>query len=101
MDGFGIPFLDGGQYGVHGHDSSHEGGGYSSREVPDKDIWVFDIGPGGMVLEFCNVLVQGRRVSSVLFKDHSFGCEPGNGSFSDVSLFKVLVELGDKVYIGS
>ena len=27
IDGFGIPFLDGGGYGVHGHDASHEGGG--------------------------------------------------------------------------
>ena len=100
MDGFGIPFLDGGWYGVHGHDSLHEGGGYSSGEVSDKDIWVFYIGPGDVVLEFQDVLVQGREVSSVLLKDHSFGCEPGNGCSSDISLFKVFIELGDKVYVG-
>ena len=62
MDGLGIPFLDGGWYGIHGHDSSHEGGEYSSGEVSNKDIWVFYIGPGDMVLEFQDVLVQGRRV---------------------------------------
>ena len=52
MDGFGIPFLDSGWHGVHRHDSSHEGRGDSSREVPNEDVWVFDIGPGNMVLEF-------------------------------------------------
>ena len=52
MDGFGIPFLNSGWDGIHGHDSLHEGGGYSSREVSNEDVWVFDIGPGDMVLEF-------------------------------------------------
>ena len=46
-------------------------------------------------------MVQGRGVSSVLLKDHSFGCEPGDGSSSDVPLFKIFVELGDKVHVGS
>ena len=54
-----------------------------------------------MVLEFRDVLVQGRGVSPVLLKDHSFGCEPGDGCSSDIPLFKVFIELGDKVYIGS
>ena len=101
MDGFGIPFLDGGWYGIHGHDLSHEGGGYSSGEVPDKDIRVFYIGPGNVVLEFQDVLVQERGVSSVLLKDHSFGCKPGDGCSSDISLFKVFIKLGNKVYVGS
>ena len=52
MDGFGIPFLDSSRHGVHGHDPSHEGGGYFSREVSNEDIWVFDIGPSDVVLEF-------------------------------------------------
>ena len=29
MDGFEVPFLDGGGYGVHGHDVLHEGEGDS------------------------------------------------------------------------
>ena len=95
MDGFGIPFLNGGRYGIHRHDLLHEGGGYSHGEVSDKDIWVFDIGPGDMILKFGDVLVQGRRVGSVLFEDHSFGCEPGDSSSSDVPLFKVLIEFGN------
>ena len=101
MDGFGISFLDGSWYGIHGHDSSHEGGGYSSREVSNKDIRVFYIGPGNVILEFRDVLVQGRGVSLVLLKDHSFGCKSGNGCSSDISLFKVFIELDDKVYVGS
>ena len=101
MDGFGIPFLDGGWYSVHGHDLLHEGGGYSSGEVLNKDIRVFYIGPGEVVLEFRDILIQGRGVSLVLLKDHSFGCEPGDGCSSDISLFKVFIELGDKVYVGS
>ena len=101
MNGFGIPFLDGGWYGVHGQDSSHEGGRYSSGEVPSKDIQVFYIGPGDMVLEFQDILIQGRGVSLVLLKDYLFDCEPGNSGSSDVSLFKVFIELGDKVYVGS
>ena len=52
MDGFGIPFLNSGWHGIHGHDSSHEEGGYSSREVPNEDVWVFNIGLGNVVLEF-------------------------------------------------
>ena len=52
MDGFGVPFLDSSQYSVHGHDPLHEGGGYSSGEVPNEDIWVFDIGLSNVVLEF-------------------------------------------------
>ena len=101
MDGLEISFLDGGWHGIHGHDSSHEGGGYFSGEVPNKDTRVLHIGSGNMVLEFQDVLVQGRGVSLVLLKDHLFGCEPGDGCSSDISLFKVFIELGDKVYIGS
>ena len=101
MDGFGIPFLNGGWCGVHRHNSSHEGGRYSRREVSNKDIWVFDIGPGDVILEFGDVLVQGGRVGSVLFEDHSFGCEPGNSSSGDIPLFKVLVEFDNEVHIGS
>ena len=52
MDGFGIPFLDSDQHSIHGHDSLHEGGRYSSREVSKEDIRVFDVGSGNVVLEF-------------------------------------------------
>ena len=57
MDGFGIPFLNGGRYVVHGHGLSHEGGRYHCGEVSDKDIGIFDVGLGNMVLEFRDVLV--------------------------------------------
>ena len=101
MDGFGVPFLDNSWHGVHGHDPSHEGGGYSSGEVSNEDIWVFDVGSSDMVLEFRDVLVQRGEVGSVFFKDHLFGSEPGNGSSSNVPLFKIFVELGNKVHVGS
>ena len=51
MDCFGVPFLDDSWYGIHGHDLSHERGGYSGREISNEDVWVFDIGLGNMVLE--------------------------------------------------
>ena len=51
MNGLGVPFLNGGWYVVHGHNAAHEGGGYSCGEVPNKDIGVFDIGLGDVVLE--------------------------------------------------
>ena len=73
----------------------------SMDKVFNEDIWIFDIGLSDVVLEFRDVLVQGRGISLVLFKDHSFGREPGNGSSSDISLFKIFVELGDKVHVGS
>ena len=101
MDGFGVSFLDSSRHGVHGHDLSHEKGGYSSREIFNEDIWIFDIGSSDMILEFRDVLVQRRGVGSVLFKDHLFGSEPGNGGSSDIPLFKIFVELGDKVHVGS
>ena len=41
-DGFLVPILDSGRDCVHGHDSAHEGGRDSSREVSDKDILVGD-----------------------------------------------------------
>ena len=100
MDSFGVPFLNGGRYSVHRHDVAHEGRRYSCGEVSDKDIGVFDIGSGDVVLEFEDVLVQGGRVDSVLFEENLFGCEPGDSSSSDISLFKVFVELGNEVYIG-
>ena len=49
MDGFEVPFLDSSWYGVHEHDLLHEGGGYSSREVPNEDVWIFDIGLSNVV----------------------------------------------------
>ena len=93
--------MDSSWHGVHGHDSSHEEGGYSSREVSNEDIWVFDIGSGNIVLEFRDIFVQRRGIGSVFFKDHLFGSEPGNGGPSDISLFEILVELGNKVCVGS
>ena len=51
VDGFGVPFLDSSWYGIHGHDLLHERGGYSSGEVSNEDVWIFDIGSGDMVLE--------------------------------------------------
>ena len=39
-DGFLVPVIDGGRDSVHGHDSVHEGGRDSSREVSNKDILV-------------------------------------------------------------
>ena len=51
VDHFGVPFLNGSWHDVHGHDSSHERGRYSSGEVSNEDIWVFDIGLSNMVLE--------------------------------------------------
>ena len=51
VDRFEVPFLNGSWYGIHGHDLSHERGGYSSREISDEDVWVFDVGPGNMVLK--------------------------------------------------
>ena len=80
---------------------SHEGGGYSSREVANEDIWVFNIGSSNVILEFQDVLVQRRGVGSVFLKDHPLGSEPGDGSSSDVSLFKVFIEFGDKVCVSS
>ena len=47
-----VPFLDGSWYGIHGHDALHEEGGYSGREISDEDIWIFDVGPSNMILEF-------------------------------------------------
>ena len=42
-DGFLVPVFDGGGDSVHGHDSTHEGGGDSGREISDKDILVGDV----------------------------------------------------------
>ena len=42
VNGLFVPVVDGGRDGVHGHDSAHEGGGDSGREVPDEDILVGD-----------------------------------------------------------
>ena len=100
MNGFGIPFLNGGWHGVHRHDSSHDRGRYSHGEISNKDIWIFDIGSGDVILELRDVLVQGGRVGLVLFEDHSFGCEPGDSGSSDIPLFKVLIEFGNEVHIG-
>ena len=101
VDGFGIPFLNGGRYVVHGHDSSHEGRRYSCGEVSDKDIGIFDVGSGNVILEFRDVLVQGGRVGSIFLEDHSLGRKPGNSSSGNVPLFEVLIELGNEVHIGS
>ena len=97
VDRFGVPFLDGSWYGVHGHDSLHEDRGYSGRKVSNKDVWVSDIGLGDMVLEFGDVLVQRGRIGSVLFEGHLLGGEPSNGGTSDIPLFEVLVELEDEI----
>ena len=100
MDGFGIPFLDGGWYGIHGHDSSHEGGGIPAEKYPIRTFRSFIL---AWATWFWNseTLVQEGGISSVLLKDHLFGCEPDDGCSSDISLFKVFIELGDKVYVGS
>ena len=52
VDCLRVPFLDGSWYGIHGHDALHEEGGYSGREISDEDIWIFDVGPSNMILEF-------------------------------------------------
>ena len=101
MNGFGVSFLDSSRHGVHGHDLSHKGGGYSSGEVSNEDVWVFDVGSSNVILEFRDILIQRGKVGSVFFKDHSFGSEPGDGGSSDIPLFKIFVELSNKVHVGS
>ena len=41
-DGFLVPVFNGRGDSVHGHDSAHEGGRDSGREVSDKDILIGD-----------------------------------------------------------
>ena len=100
MNGLGVPFLNGGRYGIHRHNAAHEGWGYSYGEVPNKDIGVFDIGPSDVVLEFGDILIQRGRIGSILLKDHSLGCEPSNGGSGGISLLKIFIEFGNEVPIG-
>ena len=50
VDCFGVPFLNGSWYSIHGYDLLHKRGGNSGREMSNEDIWIFDVGPGDMVL---------------------------------------------------
>ena len=61
-----VPFVDGGGDSVHRHDSSHEWWGNSSREVPDQDIRVRDIGEGDVVFKGGNIFHQRGGVRVVL-----------------------------------
>ena len=97
-NGLLIPFVDGGGDGVHGHDLAHEWRGNSSREVPDQDIRVRDVGKGNVVFERGNVFRQGGGVRVVLFALlHSLGGKPGDGVPGDVVVLERSVELCDEV----
>ena len=39
-DSFLVPIINGGGYGIHGHDAAHQGGWDSCREISDQDIGV-------------------------------------------------------------
>ena len=51
-----IPSLNGGGYGVHGVDSSYEGGWNSSRKEVDEHIIVIDFTEGCVVFELGYVI---------------------------------------------
>ena len=97
-DSLFVPFIDSGGDGVHRHDSSHEWGGNSGREVPDEDIRVRDVGEGDVVFEGGNVFCQRGGVRVVLLALlHSLGGKPGDGVPGDVVVLERGVELGDEV----
>ena len=58
---------------------------------------MFDDGPGNMVLEFGDVLIQRRGVCLVFLENHLLGGEPSDSSSGDVSLLEVFIELHNKV----
>ena len=95
-----IPVIDGRRNGVHGHDSTHEGGRDASGEISNKDILVGDACEGRVVLKVRNVLDEGRGVSVVLSFGHVFGGEPGNSVAGGVMVFERGFEFGDKVKEG-
>ena len=96
-----VPFVDGGGDGVHGHDSAHERGWDSCREVSDQDVGVGDIGEGDVVFECGDILHQRGRVGVVLFLLHPLGGKPGDSVSGDIVVFKRGVELRDEVSEGS
>ena len=95
---FLVPFVDGGEDGVHGHDAAHKRWWDPCREVSDQDIRVGDVGKGYVVLKGGNVFRQGGGVQVVfLALLHSLGGEPRNGVPGDVVMFECGVELSDEV----
>ena len=96
-----IPVVDGRGNSVHGHDSSHEGGGDASGEISNKDILVSDACKGRVVLKVRNVLDEGWGVSVVLPFGHVFGGEPGNSVASGVMVFARSFKFGDEIQEGS
>ena len=46
-------------------------------------------------------MIQRGGICSVLFEDHLFGGEPGDGSSGDVSLLEVFIELSNEVQVHS
>ena len=50
-DGLLIPFVDGGRYSVHGHDTAHQGGWDSRGKVSDQDVGIGNVCEGYMILE--------------------------------------------------
>ena len=96
-DGLLVPVVDGGGDSVHGHDSAHEGGRDSSREISDKDILISDICECRVVFEVQNILNEGWGVSIVLPFGHAFGGKPGDGGSGDIVVFERRFEFSNKV----
>ena len=96
-NGLFVPVFDGRGDSVHRHNSTHEGGRDSGREISNEDILVSDTCQGRVVFEVGDVFNEGRRVGVVLPLGHAFGGEPGDGGPSDIMVFECGFELCDEV----